>query len=120
LLYICNCCTCGCGILRGIAKARVANVIARSPYVCRVEAELCIGCGACVSRCPAEALSEGQPVLIDADRCIGCGVCTLACPTQSLHLEPRPDLPAQSLPASLDEWRATRAEVRGIDMEKIQ
>ncbi len=120
LLYICNCCTCGCGILRGIAKARVANVIARSPYVCEVDAEQCIGCGVCVPRCPAEALSEAQPVRIDADRCIGCGVCTLACPTESLHLIPRPDMPAQPLSASLDEWRTNRAQTRGIDIEEIR
>ena len=31
--YICNCCTCACGILRGMSELGIANVIARSTFV---------------------------------------------------------------------------------------
>ena len=47
--YICNCCTCACGILRGIAKLCVANVVARSAFICTVDEALCIACGECLS-----------------------------------------------------------------------
>jgi electron transport complex protein RnfB len=31
--YICNCCTCSCGILRGMAELGIANVVASSAFV---------------------------------------------------------------------------------------
>lgn len=41
----------------------------------------CIGCGACASNCPVEAISEGADgkYVIDADTCIECGACEGAC-----------------------------------------
>ncbi len=40
----------------------------------------CTGCGACVSECPVEAISENNGKYeIDADKCIDCGVCAEAC-----------------------------------------
>ncbi|TET80654.1 MAG: 4Fe-4S ferredoxin, partial [Anaerolineales bacterium] len=35
--YICNCCTCSCGILRGMADLGIANVVARSAFVNQVD-----------------------------------------------------------------------------------
>ena len=41
----------------------------------------CISCGACVSDCPVEAISEGDgKFVIDADKCIDCGGCAESCP----------------------------------------
>lgn len=43
---------------------------------------VCIGCGICVSRCPAEALSidsQGR-VLFEAGKCIRCDTCIHVCP----------------------------------------
>ncbi len=55
--YICNCCTCACGILRGMVDLGLANVIARSAFVNQVDEDVCIGCGACVEKCQFGALS---------------------------------------------------------------
>ena len=43
----------------------------------------CIACGACVSECPVDAISEGDPYTIDADLCTDCGACSGACPVDA-------------------------------------
>ena len=43
----------------------------------------CIACGACIAECPVDAISEGDPYVIDADACIDCGACTTGCPVDS-------------------------------------
>ena len=48
LWYLCNCCTCACGILRGLADLGMANVIATSAFLCQVDEDKCIACGECV------------------------------------------------------------------------
>jgi ferredoxin len=40
----------------------------------------CIACGACLSECPIDAISDGDIYTIDADKCIDCGACASACP----------------------------------------
>ena len=43
----------------------------------------CIGCGACASVCPVEAISEGDgKYVIDPDTCIECGACAGECPLE--------------------------------------
>ncbi len=41
--------------------------------------EKCIGCGACVSQCPTNAISL-SPLMIDNNKCVGCGKCISVCP----------------------------------------
>ncbi|MBE6584428.1 MAG: 4Fe-4S dicluster domain-containing protein [Ruminococcaceae bacterium] len=44
----------------------------------------CIGCGACASECPVEAISGGDGKFeIDADTCIDCGNCAEVCPVSA-------------------------------------
>jgi len=41
----------------------------------------CISCGACVSECPTNAISEGEgKYIISADECISCSACKDVCP----------------------------------------
>ena len=41
----------------------------------------CISCGACVSGCPVEAISEGASHMeMNADVCVDCGACASVCP----------------------------------------
>ena len=44
----------------------------------------CSGCGACVSECPVEAISEGSPYAIDASTCTDCGICADVCPSEAI------------------------------------
>ncbi|MCP4400676.1 MAG: 4Fe-4S dicluster domain-containing protein [bacterium] len=47
--------------------------------------EECISCGACVSECPVEAITEGDDIyIIDAETCTDCGACVDVCPADSI------------------------------------
>ncbi|MDD5633841.1 MAG: 4Fe-4S binding protein [Candidatus Omnitrophica bacterium] len=45
----------------------------------------CVSCGQCKSECPVEAISEGNPYVIDAEKCIDCGACAAVCPVQAIE-----------------------------------
>ena len=50
--------------------------------------EDCICCGACMSECPVEAISEGDEMYkINADLCTDCGACVDACPVEAISAE---------------------------------
>lgn len=47
----------------------------------KINADECLGCGACAAECPVEAISEKDgKYVIDADKCIECGACAGTCP----------------------------------------
>jgi len=92
--FMCNCCSCHCGILRSIVTADRPNSTADSSFIMSVDEEECIGCGDCVERCQVSAITmEGEQVVRDAERCIGCGLCVSACTTGALRLIPREKAP---------------------------
>jgi len=118
--YICNCCTCSCGILRGLAEFAAPTAIARSAFRATVDADQCIGCETCVERCQFGALSVPEDLCeVDWLRCVGCGLCVPVCPTEALRLERRSESETVSVPVDEDEWMAQRAEARGISLQEI-
>ncbi len=120
--YICNCCTCSCGILRGISEVGAANVIARSAFVNTVDPELCAGCEICIEYCQFDALSlrpEDQYLQINTTRCVGCGVCVPHCPEEALSLVRRPEDQILAVPPTHEDWMVQRAQARGLDITDI-
>ena len=120
--YICNCCTCSCGILRGMAEMGIANVVARSAFVNAVDPDVCVGCETCISYCQFNALSlepQDPYVQISEVRCVGCGVCVPVCPDGALSLVRRPENEILPIPATHEDWLADRAVARGIDLTEI-
>ncbi|NLE76550.1 MAG: 4Fe-4S binding protein [Chloroflexi bacterium] len=116
--YICNCCTCSCGLLRGVREYGILQGVARSAFRCRVDQALCTGCGLCVERCPFAALSlVGGLCVVDALHCMGCGQCTLVCPAAALSLEVLVD--AAPPPRDRTEWMVRRAQERGISLRDV-
>ncbi len=118
--YICNCCTCSCGILRGMADLGLASVVAHSAYLNSIDQDRCNQCGACVDRCQFTALILEEQLRLDELRCAGCGVCILACPEGALQLKLRPAEDILIPPETESEWQESRARERQIDLSQVQ
>ena len=113
--YICNCCTCSCGILRGMAELGLANVVASSPFVNTVQDMLCTGCEACIDACQFTALAmDGALATVDRDRCVGCGVCVLTCSAEALALVRRPESEIKPIPQTSADWKVQRSSARAM------
>lgn len=119
--YICNCCTCGCGILRGIADLGMANVVARAAFESVVDAALCTACETCAEWCQfgALALDDAGIMAVDRRRCVGCGQCALHCEQGALRLVRRPEDEIKPVPATLRDWQSQRAVARGRDLADV-
>ncbi len=120
LWYICNCCPCCCGVMRGVAEFGLARSVAHSAFVCVVDAEGCAGCQACQERCPFGALRIEEGIAqVDVARCAGCGLCAAACPSSTLRLERRAPEDILPVPIDLEDWWAARAHNRGINLGRV-
>ena len=118
--YICNCCTCCCGILRGVAEFGIPTAVAKADFRAVVDAEACIACGDCIARCQFGALAVPDDVcVVDEVRCVGCGVCATVCPTDALSLVRREPGEVPPPPADVREWGARRAKARGISLAEV-
>ena len=118
--YICNCCTCCCGIARGLVEFGQHHALAKSGFLSTVDAALCSGCGSCVERCPFDALSVVDDVCeVDEVRCMGCGLCSVACPTEALVLTRRKQGELAKPPLDSNDWMAQRANSRGLRVEDL-
>lgn len=120
LWYICNCCTCSCGVLRGLAELGMADVVARSPFVSQVDDMQCTGCETCTEYCQFDALAMGADVMqVDVRRCVGCGVCVVHCPSEALTMSRRPQAEVTPVPVTEADWLAERATARGISLDDV-
>lgn len=85
--FVCNCCSCHCGIMRSMQTTSGVGMAAVSDYIVELDGEECTACEACVDRCQVKAMSMGDDVVeIDYSLCIGCGLCVSTCPTEALSL----------------------------------
>jgi len=118
--YICNCCTCCCGILRALSEFGNAEAVARSDFHAAIDADLCTACGACLDSCPFHALSlPGSAVEVDLTRCMGCGHCVSACPSEALTLVRHKAAERVSPPFDNQAWWLERAQNRHMDIDDI-
>jgi electron transport complex protein RnfB len=117
--YICNCCTCACGILRGIAELGILNAVAHSAFINTVDEDRCTACTDCLEGCQFNALHLELVMTVDPLHCVGCGVCVQFCPEGALSLVRRPEQEAGLPPVDEDAWRQERAAARGRRLENV-
>lgn len=111
--YVCNCCTCSCGVLRGMVEYGSKNSIARSDFYARVETEQCTGCEACIDRCQFHAMAMTDGVCtVDTNKCYGCGLCISVCDSEALSLVQKERAEIAAPPVDDAAWRVQRTAFR--------
>jgi ferredoxin len=112
--YVCNCCACCCGILRGITDFGIENSVAYANYYSTIDADACTGCGVCVTRCQVKAISLGDGIaVVNREQCIGCGLCFTGCPTEAARLQLKPKDAIVHPPKDFGTWEDERLVNRG-------
>jgi ferredoxin len=113
-IFVCNCCSCCCGLLRAINEHDAPFVLAHSNFVSEIDADLCSLCGVCTTdRCPVSAIIEGEDAYrVDEERCLGCGVCAVACEFDAIRLTARPEEERLTPPKTLVHWSLDRTDHR--------
>lgn len=115
MYYVCNCCGCCCGILRGITEWGIKESVAYANYNACINQETCTNCGVCTERCQIHAIQDkdGQTV-INEDQCIGCGLCVTGCPSEAVQLIKRSDAALVHPPEDFEAWERLRLKNRGM------
>ena len=113
--YVCNCCGCCCGILRGITEWGIEHSVASANYVALIDPDECLGCGICRERCQVHAISEqDESAVVDPERCIGCGLCVTGCPNEAATLQRKPETEIVHPPGTFSIWEHERLLNRGV------
>jgi len=92
-IYICCCCKDCCGLLTSINRLPNPGELVASNYRVDITSNECVWCGACLKRCPVDALElVDKKINVLEKRCIGCGLCVSACPKDVLVLKPKENM----------------------------
>jgi len=115
IFYVCNCCGCCCGILRGITDWGIEESIAYANYYAKVNPDECTDCGTCIERCQVNAIQEQDGVaVVQRERCIGCGLCVTGCTADAVRLIKKPDAEIVHPPEDFAAWEKQRLRSRGL------
>jgi NAD-dependent dihydropyrimidine dehydrogenase PreA subunit len=115
VFYVCNCCGCCCGILRGITEFGIEKSVAAANYFAVIDPEKCKGCGTCIKRCQMHAISAQDEIsVVNLDKCIGCGLCVTGCPADVARLETKKDENVVNPPVNYSTWEHDRLVYRGL------
>lgn len=113
--YVCNCCGCCCGIVRGINDYGIETSVAQANYFAIINPDECLGCGTCIERCQVHAISDKDGVsVVDRKRCIGCGLCATGCPNNVAKLQRKTEGETIHPPADFAAWGRERLINRGL------
>jgi Pyruvate/2-oxoacid:ferredoxin oxidoreductase delta subunit len=115
VFYVCNCCGCCCGILRGITEFGIEKSVAAANYYSVIDPGKCIGCGTCIIRCQMHAISAKDEIsVVDRIKCIGCGLCASGCPANVARLERKAEKEIINPPKDYATWEYKRLVNRGL------
>jgi len=101
-----------------IPASRVVNAY----YFAEIDPDVCESCGTCAyERCQVNAVQEGENAYeVIRERCIGCGLCVTTCPAEAIHLVRKPDQELVFPPTDEMAWYEARARERGIDISRYK
>jgi len=112
--WMCNCCGCCCEAILAYKKIGYRRKI-NSNFFASVDSQKCLACGACVLKCPVEAIKIiDKKAVVDPDICIGCGVCKRSCAVGAITIERRKKL----VQVPLDSFE--RCVLNAIETNKLQ
>ncbi|MFX1488909.1 MAG: ATP-binding protein [Promethearchaeota archaeon] len=92
--WICNCCSCHCGVLLP-AKLYHYKGVFQTNFTPDFDMELCTKCEICMEKCPNEAIyhiwpsesdSSDEMMKVREELCIGCGTCAVNCPNNAIKM----------------------------------
>jgi Pyruvate/2-oxoacid:ferredoxin oxidoreductase delta subunit len=92
---ICSCCSCCCHDIVALLKYDHKDLVEKSEYIAKHDADVCINCKNCVTYCNFKAFettddnTTDDNIRLDEEKCYGCGVCVVHCPSDALRLEKR-------------------------------
>jgi ferredoxin len=90
LSNICNCCPCCCASMKGITKrGHAKHKYFNALFEAVVDKAVCVGCEACIDRCPVDAITVADIATVERERCLGCGLCASSCPSDAINLNLR-------------------------------
>ena len=114
--YVCNCCGCCCGLLRGINEWGIEHSVAQANYFAEIDPDTCTACGTCQERCQVDAIAERDDGVrvVRRELCIGCGLCVTGCPSEAVRLMRKPDDEIVAPPATRGAWERVRLKARGL------
>jgi electron transport complex protein RnfB len=121
--FICNCCKCCCGVLRGINELGIpGTTVVNSSHYAVIDVEDCTDCGICADdRCQVGAIEETDDGYeVSPEQCIGCGLCIDACPTSAIQLLRRPEAELTPPPVDQEAWYKERGKRRGVDFSQYE
>ena len=93
---ICCCHSKSCGNLMGHAASDGTGDKSKhyNAYTLEYDAEKCLKCGLCVSKCPMGAITQNEDGTVSTKgTCVRCGQCVPACPGKARILKAMPDYP---------------------------
>ncbi len=104
--FICNCCTCCCGVLETALKLDFKEFYQESDWTPIIDHDKCNKCRKCIKACGFNALTyrfgtqedkSEDRILVREEKCAGCGVCASNCPNEAMNLKKiRDSKPADS------------------------
>jgi Fe-S-cluster-containing hydrogenase component 2 len=99
-----------------------ASSVVNSHFYAEIDPDACTACGVCADeRCQVNAIEEGEEAyMVIQKQCIGCGLCVSTCPADAIQLVKKPDEEILIPPADEQGWFDDRARIRGIDYSKYR
>ncbi|MGB3225561.1 MAG: 4Fe-4S dicluster domain-containing protein [Desulforhopalus sp.] len=90
LFALCSCCSCCCHDLQIVKQFDRKGLMIHSEYIAATLSENCIHCSVCVDRCVfgARVFQDGKVEYIPTE-CLGCGLCVTTCPAEAISMEVR-------------------------------